>query len=435
MELSLRECSTLNARLQRASACDDIDTLRDVLRLLPGSSTKDLLQNLAASKLSKTVHKLTKHSDTSVAELAAIPVREWKTLLQQKSERSSAPTASTPIPSAAPPPSCVGDSFRETVCAKLTAALDKAPEVRACLSAGIDIDTGRIATGCESALFAHFGSVTQTYKARTRSIVFNLGEPKNAELANAIVRGTVAQDALAELDIKSWVEGRLSGSAGSGGEFGASFLAANRAREGVVSLPSGLQFRVVYLGSGQYHPAASSRCECNYHGWTAGHYPGGKKFDSSYDSGVPALFRPDEVIAGWTEALQLMVEGDVWLLFIPSRLGYGERGRAPMIAGGDTLVFLLELREIFGDEKVKKVKEARVCGETVPGARGSVSATAVDGRVASATAREEVRDSKGGGQRGGNGRGMGGGTGGGTGEGEGGDERGGERGGEGGHAA
>jgi FKBP-type peptidyl-prolyl cis-trans isomerase FklB len=129
---------------------------------------------------------------------------------------------------------------------------------------------------------------------------------------------------------------------------GIAFLDANKAKEGVVTLPSGLQYKVLEKGTGSDHPAVSSPCECHYEGRTAAQYPSGPKFDSSYDRGSPTTFAPNQVIKGWTEAMQLMVEGDKWELYIPSDLAYGDRGRPPKIGGGDCLVFTIELLKIKG---------------------------------------------------------------------------------------
>ena len=115
-------------------------------------------------------------------------------------------------------------------------------------------------------------------------------------------------------------------------EFGVKFLEDNAKRDGVISLPSGLQYKVLRTGDGDSHPTADSSCECHYEGRTAENYPSGEKFDSSYDRGSPTSFAPNQVIKGWTEAMQLMVEGDKWEMFIPSDLGYGDRGRPPKSA-------------------------------------------------------------------------------------------------------
>merc|ERR1719271_499569 len=132
---------------------------------------------------------------------------------------------------------------------------------------------------------------------------------------------------------------------------GTAFLEANKDKEGVVALPSGLQYKVLRKGEGQHHPTKNSPCECHYEGRDAKEWPNGEKFDSSYDRGSPTSFAPNQVIKGWTEAMQLMVEGDKWEMYIPSELGYGDSGSPPKIGGGDVLVFTMEIIKIKGDKK------------------------------------------------------------------------------------
>ena len=93
---------------------------------------------------------------------------------------------------------------------------------------------------------------------------------------------------------------------------GRNFLEVNRNEPGVVTLESGLQYSVMEKGKGRHHPTVDSPCECHYKGTLLN----GKKFDSSYDRGEPATFAPEQVIKGWTEAMQLMVEGDKWKMVL-----------------------------------------------------------------------------------------------------------------------
>jgi len=132
---------------------------------------------------------------------------------------------------------------------------------------------------------------------------------------------------------------------------GNAFLNANKAKDGVVTLPSGLQYKVITNGSGTEHPLPGTTCACHYEGRTAQQYPAGKIFDSSYARGAPTSFAPNQVIKGWTEAMQLMVAGDTWLLYIPSELAYGDAGAGGDIAPGDALVFKLELIKLEGAGK------------------------------------------------------------------------------------
>jgi FKBP-type peptidyl-prolyl cis-trans isomerase FklB len=124
---------------------------------------------------------------------------------------------------------------------------------------------------------------------------------------------------------------------------GEAFLAANKTKPGVVTLPSGLQYKILKEGTGP-KPAASDSVVCNYRGTLIN----GAEFDSSYKRGQPATFPVSGVIKGWTEALQLMPVGSKWQLFIPSQLAYGERGAGPDIGPNATLIFEIELLSIQG---------------------------------------------------------------------------------------
>jgi FKBP-type peptidyl-prolyl cis-trans isomerase FklB len=124
---------------------------------------------------------------------------------------------------------------------------------------------------------------------------------------------------------------------------GQQFLAANKTKEGVVTLPSGLQYKVLKEGSGP-KPTASDTVVTNYRGTLID----GTEFDSSYKRGEPATFPVGQVIKGWTEALQLMPVGSKWQLFIPSDLAYGEIGPGGEIGPNSTLIFDIELLSIQG---------------------------------------------------------------------------------------
>jgi FKBP-type peptidyl-prolyl cis-trans isomerase len=118
---------------------------------------------------------------------------------------------------------------------------------------------------------------------------------------------------------------------------GSAFLAENGAKEGVITTESGLQYRVLVAGSGA-KPSVDSMVEVHY----AGRLLDGTEFDSSVKRGVPAQFGVTQVIAGWTEALQLMPEGSKWELYIPADLAYGPGGTGP-IGPNATLIFEVEL--------------------------------------------------------------------------------------------
>ncbi len=119
------------------------------------------------------------------------------------------------------------------------------------------------------------------------------------------------------------------------------FLAENAKKEGVVTLPSGLQYKILREGKGQ-KPTIKANVLCHYRGTLTD----GTEFDSSYARNQPALFAVSGVIPGWTEALQLMPVGSKWQLFIPPHLAYGWRGFGTKIGPNETLIFELELLEI-----------------------------------------------------------------------------------------
>merc|ERR1711934_185296 len=137
-------------------------------------------------------------------------------------------------------------------------------------------------------------------------------------------------------------------------EAGTKYLEENKKKDGVVTLPSGLQYKVLRKGDGTDHPTADSSCECHYEGTLID----GTEFDSSYKRGSPTSFAPNQVIKGWTEAMQLMVEGDKWEMYIPSDLAYGESGSPPKIPGGSALIFRMEILTIKGDKKLALTCEA-----------------------------------------------------------------------------
>jgi len=122
---------------------------------------------------------------------------------------------------------------------------------------------------------------------------------------------------------------------------GEAFLAANKTKPGVVTLPSGLQYKILTAGTGP-KPTTADSVECNYKGTLIN----GTEFDSSYKRGQPATFPVTGVIKGWTEALQLMPVGSKWQLVLPPDLAYGARGAGDAIGPDETLVFEVELLSI-----------------------------------------------------------------------------------------
>ena len=125
-------------------------------------------------------------------------------------------------------------------------------------------------------------------------------------------------------------------------EKGKAFLEENAKKEGVITLPSGLQYQVITEGNGK-KPSATDKVKCHYEGTLID----GTLFDSSIKRGQPAVFGVNQVIKGWVEALQLMSEGSKWRLFIPSELGYGAQQAGEMIPPHSTLIFEVELIEVL----------------------------------------------------------------------------------------
>ena len=123
---------------------------------------------------------------------------------------------------------------------------------------------------------------------------------------------------------------------------GEAYLAANAATEGVVTLTPGLQYQVIKPGNGK-QPKATDKVRCHYEGMLVD----GTLFDSSVQRGEPAVFGLNQVIAGWTEGVQLMQEGAKYRFFIPYQLGYGERGAGQSIPPFSALVFDVELIEVL----------------------------------------------------------------------------------------
>jgi FKBP-type peptidyl-prolyl cis-trans isomerase FklB len=122
---------------------------------------------------------------------------------------------------------------------------------------------------------------------------------------------------------------------------GDAFLAANKTKPGVVTLPSGLQYKILQAGTGP-KPTVTDTVSCNYRGTLTD----GTEFDSSYKRGQATTFPVSGVIKGWTEALQLMPVGSKWQLFVPASLGYGERAASALIGPNATLIFDVELVSI-----------------------------------------------------------------------------------------
>jgi FKBP-type peptidyl-prolyl cis-trans isomerase FklB len=174
------------------------------------------------------------------------------------------------------------------------------------------IDLKKLSAGIEDALAGKEGPISQE---------------QMAEIMNAF-----QQQMMAHADSMNKVKGEGNKKAGE------DFLAKNAKEPGVVTLPSGLQYKVLKEGKGD-KPKATSMVTVHYTGTLID----GKEFDSSRKRGQPATFPVNGVIAGWTEALQLMTPGAHWMLYIPSNLAYGDRAAGPEIGPNSTLIFDVEL--------------------------------------------------------------------------------------------
>ena len=150
----------------------------------------------------------------------------------------------------------------------------------------------------------------------------------------------LVQQYFAEKEEKMNAERAAKGKAAK--EEGEKYLAENGKREGIITLPSGLQYQVLKEGNGK-KPTAKDSVKCHYEGFLID----GTVFDSSVQRGEPAVFGLQQVIAGWTEGLQLMQEGAKYRFYIPYRLAYGEGGAGAMIPPYAALIFDVELIEVM----------------------------------------------------------------------------------------
>lgn len=158
-------------------------------------------------------------------------------------------------------------------------------------------------------------------------------------------RTPVMDQEQANVVISSYIEGMRAEKAEQSQASARKFLEENKKKQGVTETPSGLQYEVITMGSGS-KPAATDTVITHYHGTLTN----GDVFDSSVQRGEPVSFPVNQVISGWTEALQMMPVGSKWKLVIPSNLAYGEQGAGGVIGPNETLIFEVELLGIKGKE-------------------------------------------------------------------------------------
>ena len=184
---------------------------------------------------------------------------------------------------------------------------------------GMEIDQAALAAGLEDSLLGKEPRLTE-------------------EEAQAVIEALIQEQQANAAEQQKAAEEERAAQSEKNKQEGAEFLAANMAKEGVMTTESGLQYKVLVEGSGE-SPTAEDTVQVNYRGTLID----GTEFDSSYSRGEPTEFKVGAVIAGWTEALQMMKEGDKWELYIPSDLAYGDRGAGPHIGPDAVLIFEVEL--------------------------------------------------------------------------------------------
>lgn len=161
----------------------------------------------------------------------------------------------------------------------------------------------------------------------------------DSTIFTAAQKQTIMQDFQKEMQEKQ--AAKMIAASQPNKEAGAKWLEENKKKEGVLVTPSGLQYKVIKMGTGA-QPAANDQVTVNYEGKLLD----GKIFDSSFERKEPATFQLSNVIRGWQEGLMLMKEGSSYELYIPSDLGYGDQGYPPDIPGGSTLIFKVDLVKV-----------------------------------------------------------------------------------------
>jgi FKBP-type peptidyl-prolyl cis-trans isomerase FklB len=193
------------------------------------------------------------------------------------------------------------------------------------------------------ALGMNLGSGLHKQSVDVDPAIFLRGLKDGLAAGKTLLTEQEAQATLVQMqnDLRKKAQEKMQQVAVSNKQTGDAFLASNKAQDGVVTLPSGLQYKILKEGTGP-KPAATDSVVCNYRGTLLD----GTEFDSSYKRGQPATFQVNGVIKGWTEALQLMPVGSKWQLVIPSDLAYGDRGAGQQIGPNSTLIFEVELLSI-----------------------------------------------------------------------------------------
>ncbi len=245
------------------------------------------------------------------------------TLLAGTVVAQQTPAKATPAGTAKP----AGSAAKTAASAPLTLTTEKQK-----VSYAIGADIGE---GIAKSLERNDIQVDSTILIRAFKDAFNGGK---LQMTDDEIKTVLTQ---VQKDARTKQEAKAKTVADDNKKEGEAFLAANKSKEGVVTLPDGLQYKVIKQGDGP-KPTASDSVECNYRGTLIS----GKEFDSSYKRGQPATFGVGQVIKGWTEILQLMPVGSKYQVFVPSDLAYGPRAPGADIGPNSTLIFEVELLSI-----------------------------------------------------------------------------------------
>jgi len=263
----------------------------------------------------------------------------------QQTPAASTPTATTPAAPAATTPKAATTAkapVKKTGTAAAAPALTTRKQ-KFSYALGMNIGTNLGNTLKKQSVEVDWNLVAQGLKESTSGAKTRLTEEEAKAVLNEV-----------QAEVSKQMQEKAQQVAAANKTEGEAFLAANKEKEGVVTLPSGLQYKIVNAGTGP-KPAASDSVSCNYRGTLVND----TEFDSSYKRGQPATFEVDRVIKGWTEALQLMPVGSKWQLFIPSNLAYGETGQPRGgIEPNATLIFDVELLSIV-DKNADKNKDEK----------------------------------------------------------------------------
>jgi FKBP-type peptidyl-prolyl cis-trans isomerase FklB len=269
---------------------------------------------------------------TAVTILAAGTLLVGNAMAQQSPASSPSPSQGTTTQApasqapAAKAPAAAGTTHHATAAKSATPLVLKTDKDKASYALGMNMGKGlqKDAVAIDPNIFA-------------RGLKDGLAGGKTLMTAE---EATAAINVL-KAEVKKNQEAKMQLAGDANKKEGDAFLAANKTKEGVVTLPSGLQYKILTAGTGP-KPTAADSVVCNYKGTLIN----GKEFDASSKHGGPATFPVGGVIKGWTEALQLMPVGSKWQLFVPADLAYGQRGAGGDIGPGATLIFEVELLSI-----------------------------------------------------------------------------------------